>query len=113
MEVSAVDKTGYRNPYSLLKSCFGSGLDSLAQDQEPCNMYVVGRRKEKDSGGTILSQFATVLASEYGKMVYLYLQLIVMNNLPVYYVHDPFVHRLCHHDVHIYRETIAHVIFSS
>lgn len=87
--ITIKDGSGYSNPYSHLRSCYGNGKTLAEQDEILRKMYTVARQTAKDCGGEIALHFQKSSLSEYEKAVYHYIRLIVLRRYPISCVIDP------------------------
>ena len=77
-EVNSLDKTGYKNPFSHLKTYYGGDLPPSKLDELIMRMYHDTVKDEETKGDSIRSHFAIHAASPYDGAIYLYLRLIAM-----------------------------------
>ena len=87
--VTIKEKSGYMNPFSHLRSCYGKGKTLTQQDDILARMYKDACDKAKASGGGIAQHFQSKGLSDYEKAVYHYTRLIVLRRYPISCVIDP------------------------
>eukprot|EP00171_Calliarthron_tuberculosum_P003975 IDg3975t1 len=80
--INFIDKSGYKNPYAHLKSCYAPRKSKGEQEEVLHRMYNDARLKMKRYGRTIRSHFEANALSDYEKAMYSYIRLIVMKNMP-------------------------------
>lgn len=62
-------KTGFKNPYRHLRSCYGKGLSEADQDKKLISMYEESRDKASKEGGKIRSYLDLNYLFEYEQAV--------------------------------------------
>lgn len=110
--ISFRDKTGYKNPFTHLKSCYGKGMSSDEQTKRIYNMYRTAQEAKIKNGGSIYSHFASLSASPYEKSMYAYLRLVIIKNMPLSMVENEELRKFSRHQPKIGRKTLVDVIFA-
>lgn len=83
------EKSGFQNPYSHLRSCYGRGKSFAQQQSILEGMYTSARDTMEHSGGNIRQHFQDGSLSEYEQAVFHFIRLIVMSRYPLSCVKDP------------------------
>ncbi len=109
--VSFIEKSGYENPYSHLKSCYCKGSSPLQQEQQLQHLYAEARSQAEVLRGTILSHFHVHAVSPHDKAVYGWMKLVVLKNIPLSHIEDTEVRAWFCSNIHVPRYTVFKVIF--
>ncbi len=110
-EVSFLEKTGFRNPYQHLRSCYARGRSSEQQDEAVKVLYAEALELHRKRGGTIRSHFEMNALSDYDKTIHAYIRWIVMRSSPISEVVDPEFRRISKYTQQVSKDTIVEVIF--
>ncbi len=88
------EKTGFSNPYRHLFSCYGMGKSSEEQEKILSELYEEVIELADKHGGTVLNHFQVSALTDYEKMIYSHLKLIIDCNLPISLVESPMLRSL-------------------
>ncbi len=109
--VSFIENSGYKNPYSHLKSYYCKDSSPLQQEQQLQQPYAEARTQAQVLGGTILSHFHVQALSTHDKAVYGWLKLVVLKNIPLSHIEDTEVRAWFCSNIHVSCYTVVKVIF--
>ena len=110
--ISIKEGTGYMNPYSHLRACYGRGKGVAEQDAILHRMYKTACETAVESGGPIAQHFQKCGLSDYEKAVYHYIRLIVLRGYPLTCVVDPELRALSKFTSKLDTKTIRGVLMS-
>lgn len=82
--ISFLAKTGLKNTYTHLKSCYAKGQDDTAQSVTMMRMYEEAKSEMQRNG----SHFARWALNDYNKAMHSYIRMITLQNMPLVNVED-------------------------
>ena len=110
--VSFRENSGYNNPYSHLKSCYGKGVTPIQQSKYLKELFIKARSEMREAGGTISSHFSVNSLTEYDQAAYGWMRLVVLRNTLLAHIQDKESRKWFRYPVNVSQRAIVRAIFN-
>ena len=105
-------KSGFKNPYSHLRSCFTKGCTPQQADERMAELYKAAIEKMRVQGGTIMSKFKSITLTEYENGTYAYLRYLILMNVPISHIESQEIRDISRFKFRISRHHVVKIILS-